>query len=181
MTSIAIQGINGSYSYEAARQIAGDDGEILECSDFDQVFLAVLDGHAEYAVIPVLNKIVGQIAKPVELISMNGMTVHKEMKLAIEHVLAAWEGTAIDEIEIVRSHPEALKQCSRYLSEHPNWKVETGADTAGSLRSIVEKNERNAAAICSRKAAELYEARIVAAAIADDADNWTMFQLVGKK
>ncbi len=181
MISIAIQGIFGSYSYQAARQIAGDGAEILECSDFDSVFQAVLRGQAELAVVPVNNKIVGQINKPVELIGINDMAVHKELKLSIEHVLAGNEDTAVDEIEIVRSHPEALKQCSRYLSEHPNWKIETGTDTAGSLRSIVENKERNAAAICSCKAAELYEARILATAIADEADNWTMFQLVGRK
>lgn len=180
MTLIAIQGTVGSYSHEAARRLVGGS-PILECSDFDSVFAAVLDGKADLAVVPVRNKIVGNIERPIELIRSSQICVYDELKLPIEHLLAGISGSSVGDIEIVRSHTEALKQCGRYLSENPNWKLESGTDTAGSLKTIIENNETKAAAICSRRAAEIYGAEILAGSIADEKENWTVFQLISKK
>jgi len=181
MTVIAIQGTLGSYSEEAARQITGVSAAILECPDFDSVFQAVAGDKADMAVVPVRNKIVGSIERPAELIEVYKMQVCGELKLPIEHILAGAAGSSIDDVSVVRSHIEALKQCEKYLSEHPDWKLEHGMDTAGSLKMITKNNETNTAAICGRRAAEIYGADILASSIADEDDNWTVFQLVGKK
>ena len=113
MTVIAIQGTFGSYSEEAARQMAGDEAVLLECSDFDSVFEALLNNKADLAVVPVHNKIVGTIERPAELIRINGIKVHKKLKLPIEHFLVGVAGSSINDIAVVRSHTEALKQCGK--------------------------------------------------------------------
>ena len=61
MTRVAIQGIRGSYSEEAVREIFGSTAVIVECIDFGQTFAAVRDGAADTAVVPLKNKIVGDI------------------------------------------------------------------------------------------------------------------------
>ena len=180
MTVIAIQGTLGSYSEEAARRIAGESVAILECSDFDSMFEALLNDEADLAVVPVLNKIVGTIERPAELIRINRTTVYEELKLPVEHLLAGVAGSSIKNIKLVRSHTEALKQCGKFLRKNPDWKLENGTDTAGSLKAIIENNETQTAAICGRRAAEIYGADILAKAIADEVENWTLFCLVGK-
>ncbi len=180
MTLIAIQGITGSYSYEAARRIAGDDAEILECSDFASAVQAVVDGKVKFAVVPVFNKIVGTIKLPDKLIKDNELQVQEELRLPIEHILAGLAASSIDQVKTIRSHIEALKQCKKFLNDHPKWEIEQGNDTAGSLRSLIENNEQTTAAICSKQAAKHFNARILEENIADEKDNWTVFQLVGK-
>ena len=44
----------------------------------------------------------------------------------------------MDDVERVRSHPQALAQCERYLSNH-GWTAEATYDTAGSARDLAAK------------------------------------------
>ena len=73
------------------------------------------------------------------------------VKLA--HVLIVNQGTTIDQIKAVYSHPQALAQCRSYL-EKTKWEIIPAYDTAGSVKMIKEQKLLNAAAIASEKAAE---------------------------
>lgn len=178
MTRVAIQGISGSYSEEAARRILGDQVSIIECADFDATFDAVRIGTAENAVVPVENKIVGEIRKPLDLLHKGGYRILDKLPLKVQHVLAGTADAEIERLVSVRSHVEALKQCRQFLSNHSHLEQIIGADTASSIRRIVEEANPAHAAIGSRRAAELYGARILAENIADDSDNWTTFYLI---
>ena len=175
---VAIQGISGSYSEEAARRLLGDDVRVLECTDFDETFAAIRDGSADNAVVPVENKIVGEIRRPLDLLQAGGYRILDRLPLKVQHVLAGTPDAEIDRLVSVRSHVEALKQCRRFLTTHLNLKQIIGADTASSIRRIVDEANPTHAAIGSRRAAELYGAKILAENIADDTDNWTTFYLI---
>jgi chorismate mutase / prephenate dehydratase len=179
MTMVAIQGIKGSYSEEAVRKLLGDAVSILECSDFADTFAALDRGEADHAVVPVANKIVGAITQPAELIKAGRFQVVEKLSLKVRHVLAGTPDSKIEDLVSVRSHVEALKQCRRFLSGNPNLTQIIGGDTATSIRRIVDEGDPTSAAIGSRRAAELYGAKILREDIADDIDNWTTFYLVG--
>jgi prephenate dehydratase len=179
MIRVAIQGINGSYSEEAAHLLLGADASIVECRDFETTFDAVRRGEAEGAVVPVENKIVGRIGQSTDLLEAGGFRVLDKLPLKVLHVLAGTADAKIEKLVSVRSHVEALKQCRRFLTSHPQLKQVIGADTASSIRRIVEEGHPAKAAIGSRRAAELYGATILAEGIADDEDNWTTFYLIG--
>lgn len=179
MTRVAIQGTGGSYSEEAAFQILGIGAEIIECDDFESTFEAVSNGTAEFAVVPFENRIVGQIERPSELLKASDLNVLEKLQLKVRHVLAGTRESNIESLETVRSHVEALKQCRRYLSANAHLRQLIGADTASSVRRIVEENISTQSAIGSRRAVELYCAKILAEDIADDHDNWTTFFLIG--
>jgi prephenate dehydratase len=66
-----------------------------------------------------------------------------------------------------------------FLSKHQKLQQIIGADTASSIRRIVEENNAENAAIGSRRAAEIYGAKILKENIADDLENWTTFYLLG--
>jgi prephenate dehydratase len=178
MTRVAIQGISGSYSEEAARRIFGNDVSIVECTDFDATFAALRVGNAENAVVPVENKIVGEIRQSLDLLYAGGYRVLDKLPLRVQHVLAGTPGSQIERLTSIRSHVEALKQCRRFLLAHPHIIQVVGADTASSVRRIIQDGNSANAAIGSRRAAELYGAEILAENIADDTDNWTTFYLV---
>jgi prephenate dehydratase len=179
MTRVAIQGVVGSYSEEAVREIFGGDATIVECRDFAAAFAAVDSGIVENAVIPIENKIVGPISGAVDLLESKKYTVLEKMPLKVRHVLAGTRGARFEDLISVRSHVEALKQCRTFLTAYPKLTQAVGADTASSIRRIVEEGDPTHAAIGSRRAADLYGAEIIRENIADDIDNWTVFYLIG--
>jgi prephenate dehydratase len=179
MTRVAIQGVSGSYSEEAARRILGEGAAILECSDFPSTFRALHNGSADHAVVPVENKIVGEIAQTVELLNSNGYKILKKLSLKVQHVLAAAPGARFDDLISVRSHVEALKQCRNFLAANPRLMQMVGSDTASSIRRVTNEKDLTRGAIGSRRAAEIHGAEILRENIADDIDNWTIFYLIG--
>ncbi|PYT01004.1 MAG: hypothetical protein DMF63_04905 [Acidobacteria bacterium] len=179
MIRVAIQGVRGSYSEEAATNIFGEDTSIVECSNFEATFAAVREGNADHAVIPIENKIVGRIAATSKLLRTNRNRVIEKLPIRVRHVLAGVPYASFEDVVSVRSHIEALKQCRRFFTKHPNIRQVVGADTASSIRNVVRDGDESNAAICSRRAAELYGADIILETIADDVDNWTVFYVIG--
>jgi prephenate dehydratase len=72
----------------------------------------------------------------------------------------------------------ALAQCRRFLTSHPKMKSIAFYDTAGSVKQLVEQNDRRAAAIASEAAARIYGAEVLQAGIEDNRENYTRFFLV---
>ena len=179
MTRVAIQGIEGSYSEEAVREIFGAEATVLECADFDATFAAVDSGNAANAVVPVENKIVGAIARTSGLLENGRYRILEKLPLKVRHVLAGTSGVRFEDLVSVRSHVEALKQCREFFNANPQLIQIIGSDTASSIKRIAEEKDRTKAAIGSRRAAELYGAEILRERIADDIDNWTIFYLIG--
>ena len=179
MTRVAIQGISGSYSEEAVRKLFGDEATVVECHDFAATFAAVRGGDADSAVVPIENKIVGRIGGASDLLRIGKYRVLDKLPLPVRHVLAGAPGSKFEDLVLVRSHVEALRQCQRFLASTPHLTPIVGADTASSIRRIVSENDPTHAAIGSRRAAEFYSAEVLRENIADDSDNWTIFYLIG--
>lgn len=179
MPKIAIQGIRGSYSEEAALKFF-DAAEILCCSDFEQTFEAVSSNRSAYAVVPFKNKIVGEIEKPLLLLKSGEFRILDETALEIRHVLIGTAKAKFDELKLVESHPEALKQCRRFLLENKQIQAFAGCDTASSVKKITEAGKSERSAIGSLRAAKIYGGRVLREKIADDEQNVTWFYLLEK-
>jgi prephenate dehydratase len=104
-----------------------------------------------------------------------------ETTLRIVHNLIAAQGTRLEEVNRVYSHPVALGQCRRFLSGRPEMTPVAAYDTAGSVKMIMESREAGAAAIASVAAAEVYGARILVPGIEDDQANFTRFLLLARE
>ena len=135
---------------------------------------------AECAVIPLRNRIVGEIHAVAELLSRSGLTILREFEIEIRHVLAGTQGVAMKDVRTVRSHAEALKQCSRFFAANPHIKPITGGDTASSIRQIADEDQKQNAAIGSARGAKIYGAKVLCEDISNDIGNSTTFGLVGK-
>ena len=100
--------------------------------------------------------------------------------MPIVHNLQAKPGLSIDEVKTVYSHPQALAQCGRYLSERlPNAEQRASLSTATAVEQAMR--EEGAAAIAPRSAAEVYGAAILASGIQDDASNTTRFVVLAMR
>jgi prephenate dehydratase len=174
MTSVAFQGERGAYSEEATHQFFGSDVTTEPCRSFDGVFEAVESGAVEYGMLPVENSTAGSINQAYDLLLDHDLRVWGETVLRVRHTLLAPPGTALSDIERVRSHPHALAQCERYINNH-GWRSESTYDTAGSARDLATDAEPGVAAIASRLAGQLYNLEELAYGIEDSFYNYTRF------
>ena len=178
MTKVAIQGIAGAYSEEAMRQYFGPDVESVPCRTLDELFPVVETGRADFGMLPVENAVAGWVGGAYELLLQRDLRINAEIILHVRHMLMAMPGTKLEDVKRVRSHPQALAQCQRYLSRH-NMKPEPTFDTAGSARDLAANPEPGVAAIASALAAELYGLEILDRAIEDVHFNYTRFFVMG--
>lgn len=174
---VAIQGEPGSFSHEAALKLV-PGAEIVPCSLSVEVFAALSSRAADAAAIPIENSLAGSVLEHFDLLLAHDVIVLKETLLRIRHNLIALAGVATGEIERVYSHPVALAQCRRFLAAHPGMRSIALYDTAGSVKQLVEQQDRHAAAIASEAAARHYGAQVLEAGIEDNAENYTRFFLV---
>jgi prephenate dehydratase len=180
MTKVAFQGVAGAYSEEAARQFFGPEMHSVPCETFDDLFPFVESGGADYGVLPVENAVAGSVTRSYELLMAHDLRVYAEVILHVRHMLLALPGTTLDDLERVRSHPQALAQCQRYLKRH-GLKAEPAFDTAGSARDLAAGPETGVAAIASALAAELYGLEILDRDIEDFAFNYTRFFVLARE
>ncbi len=180
MATVAFQGVAGAYSEEAIRQFFGPDVETLPCRTLDDMFPLVENSDADHGMLPVENSVAGSVTRSYELLMAHDLRVHAETVLRVHHMLLAPPGTKLSDLERVRSHPQALAQCQRYLSRH-GLEAEPAFDTAGSARDLVANPEPGVAAIASQLAAELYGLEIIDRGIEDFEFNYTRFFILARE
>ncbi len=167
---VAVQGERGSYSHEAAEKYFKDP-EIVFCSWFDEAFDLLESGEVDRAFLPVENSYAGSVDPVNYLLLERDVYVVGEGVMRINHCLMAKKGSRVRE---VYSHPQALKQCERYLKKR-ELVSRTFNDTAGAARFVAESDRDDIGAIASAKAAEIYGLEVVECGIQDMRDNYTRF------
>jgi len=175
---LAYQGEPGAYSEAAALHFAGPQAETLPCKSFDEVFEAVAKRRATHGVVPLENSIGGTIHRNYDLLLDHEISITGEVELDVVHCLQALPGTRIEDVKIVYSHPQALAQCERYLKDL-GVTVEAVYDTAGGAKLVAEQKLANAAALASRRAAEVFGLDVLQEAVQDFEFNITRFAIIG--
>lgn len=176
---IAYQGEPGAFS-EAASRLVNPEAELLPCKSFEDVFAAVDNGRVDYGVLPIENSIGGSIHRNFDLLLEHELPIVGEVEVPIVHHLLALPGVRLEDVKRVYSHPQALAQCDRFLRALEGVDVIASYDTAGSAKMIVDQQMRDAAAIASARAAEVFGLQHVRSAIQDFDTNTTRFLVVGR-
>jgi prephenate dehydratase len=177
---VAFQGARGAFSEDAARQLLGEQIETFACRTFDEMFSAVADCQADCAVAPIENSLAGSVLKNYDLLMEHNLTIIGETNVEVAHNLIALPGVGISEIRRAHSHPVALAQCESFFRAHPQIEAQPAYDTAGSVKTMIERGDRQDAAIAGVTAAQVYGAEIVARNIEDNPANYTRFLLLAR-
>ena len=106
------------------------------------------------------------------------LTITGEVELDVVHCLQALPGTKLSDVKVVYSHPQALAQCERYLKDL-GATVEAVYDTAGGAKLVAEQKLAGAAALASRRAADVFGLEVLQEAVQDFEYNITRFFVIG--
>lgn len=135
------------------------------------------------AVIPIENSIEGIVRETLDNLSSlkkEGFKILAETTLNVEHALIGYCDKK-SEIKVVRSHPQALAQCKRYLQANfaDSLIEEATLSTSAAIRSL-SKEEPSIAAIGSVECARMYDIPVAEEKINDEENNQTRFIFLGK-
>lgn len=175
---IIFQGEPGAYSEQAARNFFGENANIQGVLQFENVFLALKEGRADYGVVPIENNSTGAIRQVYDLLSKYQCYLVGETTVRVEHCLMAPEGATLDTITHVYSHEQGLFQSEEFLKAHPTWQQTPMTDTAGSAKYVASTGDITKAAICSQRAAQLYGLNILKQGVNYSSINTTRFVVV---
>ena len=176
---ITYQGVDGAYSHIAAMTLFPNQ-EYIACDSFEKAMTLVADNIADKAVIPVENSHAGRVSDVHFLLPKTGLHIVQEYFLRVEHQLLALAGTQLEEIERVYSHPQALAQCSVFLSKN-HLQAVANIDTAQSCELVLQGEKGKVAAIASKVAAKIYGLEIVASNIENASNNTTRFLVMSRQ
>ncbi len=178
MPRVAYQGIPGANSEIAVRQHFGDDADAIPCQDFSHLFSALQADEVDFSLLPVENALAGSVSGAYELLLDHDVRIQAEVILHVHHALLANPETTLENVTTVRSHPQALLQCERFLQRHDMESV-AWYDTAGAAKDLSESPQPGVAVIAPKLAGELYGLELVAADIEDERFNYTRFLVMG--
>lgn len=181
---IAYLGARGSYSYLAAtrycqrRQVDMLD---LGCQSFDEIVQAVESGHADYGFLPIENTSSGSINEVYDVLQHTSLSIVGETTIEVSHCLLAKAGSKISDIKTVYAHPQPISQCSRYLSQHKDLRLEYCSSSAEAMERVNQSPDNSAAAIGSVEGGALYQLESIEAGLANQKINQSRFIVVARK
>jgi prephenate dehydratase len=170
-----IDALGGAPAADAA---AGPDGpQLVPFATIYDTVMAVHDGAAARALVPIENSLEGSVNATLDALAMEtrDVAIVGEVVHPIRHCLIARTPLELSEIETVVSHPQANAQCARFIRTRlPGARVLAGSSTAEAVR-LVADHDGPWAALGNRVAADRYGCEVLRAGVEDVAENETRF------
>ena len=172
---LAFLGPAGTHTEQACVNYDADAVR-LPYTPISEVVAAVESGEADECVVPIENSLQGSVTDTLDiLVHHSSLSIRRELVMPIRHFLVADRGAAIESIDVVYSHPQALAQCREFLQARlPSAGVVASLSTAAAVEDMLGRGPR-AAAIATRRAAEIHGCAVIAEGIEDDENNMTRF------
>lgn len=181
-------GPEGTYTHEAmlasVDRLAGSGSvEELALPTIHDVVMAVHDGRVDRGLVPIENSVEGSVNATLDALAFatDDVVIIGEVVSAIHHCLIARADVALEQVEVVVSHPQALAQCAEFVRTRlPGAQVLTGASTAEAVRTVVG-HDGPWAALGPHSAAQRYGGRVLVAGVEDAAGNETRFAWLARE
>ena len=175
---VAYSGTEGAFAHIAANKLYPSAKKVA-FGDFAEAYRAVERGECDIAVLPVENSYNGEVGQVTDLMFSGSLYVNGMFDLPITQDLLAKEGTRMEDIREVVSHPQAFGQCREYIERHGFVRHEF-ANTALAARWVKENPSTSVAAIGSREAAELLGLTVIDHDINESRSNSTRFAIFSR-
>lgn len=184
---IGISGARGSFSEEAAlfycHKHAITDYELRYCVTVDSVLSALTKGETNKGIFPIENSNGGIVYEAVRAMAKYTFDVEEFFDIDVRQNLLMHPKAKKEDISLITSHDQALKQCRMYLKRvWPDIHLEEYSDTAQAAKDLGEgKLPKTAAVIAPKAAAQLYNLVVFEESVQDLKFNFTTFLAVSKR
>ncbi len=179
-TQVAYLGPKGTYAEQAAWALANletlTQPVFVPCSSLRAVFEHLANKDCEAAVVPIENSVEGGVTATLDsLWTYRDIFIKRALVLPIRHALIS--SGSLEDISEVLSHPQALAQCTDWLSKNlPNALQLPTNSTSEAVRMV--KGSKFRAAIASKDASKIEGVNNIAYPINDVPGNRTRFVLL---
>jgi chorismate mutase/prephenate dehydratase len=176
---VACQGREGAYSQIAAEKLF-EVPEIMYNSTFEGVIRMVTDGLCEYGILPIENSTAGSVNEIYDLLIRYNVHIVRSTRVRIDHQLLAAKGAQLKDIKTIYSHPQAIDQCSHFLSTLKGVNIIPFDNTAMAAQKVSKDPSCSTASISSKSCADLYNMEVLARNIQNFDSNHTRFICIAK-
>ena len=174
---VVFQGAEGAYSQAAMIQYFGEGVNCFHVDTFRDAMLAIDEGSADFAVLPIENSSAGIVSEIYDLLVEFENYIVGEQIIPINHCLLGCAGTKISDIKTVYSHAQSLMQSAHYLQEK-GWQQISMKTNAFAAQKVAEDKNPTEAAIASEYAAKVYGLEILEKGVNDLKENSTRFIII---
>lgn len=178
MPTLTYLGPEGTFSHQAARDLARAGDDLVPLTSAPEVVQSIETGESESGVVAFENSLEGPVTGNLDelLLQTESCMIAGELLMAVSFSLFRTPG---DESPLrgVASHPFGIAQCSRFIAEAGVETRET-LSTAGACRELAASPQEGWGAIGPPIAGEMYGLRAELAGIEDDERATTRFLLL---
>ena len=180
---VAYLGPPGTYAEKAAQTLAKladfNSPLFVPCNGLHSVIKSIAYNNCDAAVVPIENSVEGGVTATLDALwKFPDININKAIVLPIKHALIS--NGRISEISEVLSHPQALAQCSEWLSENLPEAITLSTNSTSEAVNMV-KGSKFRAAIGSKSLIEIKGLNELAFPINDVPGNCTRFVLLSKE
>ena len=175
---VAYCGEKGAFAYFALNKIFGS-ADAIKYDSFKEAYNSVKDSANDFAVLPIENSNIGEVSQIIDLLFQGELVITNVYDMPIDQALLGIEGSTVNDIKTVYSHPQALAQCREFLERHKIDIVEESS-TSKAAKIISDKKDKNIGAIAAKEAAELFGLKVLQEKINGTRDNTTRFAVFSR-
>ncbi len=178
---VAFQGTEGAYGHQAALQhfaVAQRPVGFKAYPTFRAMLEAVIEGHVDRAMLPIENTTAGSVYESYDLLLRFNLSLVGEEIVDVRHCLLGVADVPLESLRRIHSHPQALSQCSEFLSGLPQCEGVSAANTALAAQHVRALNDPTEAAIASEEAGSHFGLHVLKRDIANQPVNYTRFVVV---
>ncbi|MCD4550125.1 prephenate dehydratase [Schaalia sp. lx-260] len=179
---IAFLGPFGTFTEQAAWQIAPSNAELIPMTSAPVAMDAVRQGTADRAVVPIENSIEGGVNATLDSLSKGApLVIVAEMLVPINFQLAVREGTCPDQIRRIGTHPHAWAQCHNWVEKtFPGVIHVPTTSTAAAAELLSTHDTTFDAALCNSPSVQRYGLEAMYRDVADNLGAVTRFVMVSR-
>ena len=174
---VVFQGLEGAYSQAAMIKYFGEQVNGFHVDTFRDAMVAIEEGSADFAVLPIENSTAGIVNEIYDLLVEFENYIVGEQIIKIEHCVLGVPGSKLADIKTVYSHPQSLMQSAKYL-EAKDWQQISMQNNAFAAKKVAEEQDKTQAAIAGAHAADMYGLEVLEQGVNQSDTNSTRFIIV---
>lgn len=183
MTRYGYLGPEGTFSEAALVSCVPEaDAELVPYATVPAALAAAREGVVDGALVPLENSVEGSVSQTLdELATGTPLVVIREAHQPVSFVLLGAEGTSLDDVRTVATHPHAEAQTRGWFAANlPRATVVPATSTAAAAAALADGTATWDAAVSAPIAAEVYGLTVLATGVGDNPTAETRFVLVSR-